>query len=766
MAINKNFTVKNGIEVNTSLIFADADTRRVGIATTNPKHILHVNGGIGVTDLVVTGISTFSGISTFGNNVYITGISTVDGGVSTGVTALTVIGDLRVTGDINLDDLTFDSANLNELNVTGITTTKNLNVTGIGTIQNLVINGGTVLSGLTTLGPLAPGFTTTFHAAVGIQSRGVVVGTGVTTLNFAGIGATLVTVSGSTANIFISGTTGISSVGIQSGGVLIGTGTTLNFYGVGISSVNVDSTGIAHINVGVTTLGFKNQAYNVGVTTNKFAFTSGYSTSTGAIVECYYNGVRQLNGTDFTATDGTNVILAFNAINGDVVEILTYSTPIGEILGGYIVRRNFIANPDQTLFPFSGGYLVGDLDVYLNGTRLLYNNDFTASDGTTFTLTEGAKEGDLVEAVTHQQPFVGAAGSYIQLQDDNSVIGLANNLNFGSNIIVSAYDSTTGVATITLNNNLSVSGVVTATSFSGSGIGLTSIPAGQLIGALPALDGSALIGVVGSGSGIVVKDSGTTVGTAGTIDFGDNLTVSAISAGIVTVTASASSGSIVGIDTTGTSTFTNLNVTGVSTFAGITTVTGSTLFAKQLNVSGLTTSGGINLTSGNDYKINGTSVLTPTTLGSGVVNSSLTSLGTLGQLNVSGVSTVGVVTGATYYGDASYVVSGKWTLGATAGNTDYTFTGIGFTQTTNDPALYLARGRVYEFVNSMGAHPFRIQSTVNGSTGTQYNDGVTNNDVSNGTLRFEIPFNAPNTLYYQCTSHAAMGGTITVYPSI
>jgi len=851
MAINKNFTVKNGIEVNTSLIFADADTRRVGIATTNPKHILHVNGGIGVTDLVVTGISTFSGISTFKNNVYITGISTVDGGVSTGVTALTVIGDLRVTGDINLDDLTFDTANLNELNVTGITTTKNLNVTGIGTIQNLVVNGGTVLSGLTTLGPLAPGFTTTFHAAVGIQSRGVVVGTGVTTLNFAGIGATLVTVSGSTANIFISGTTGISSVGIQSGGVLIGTGTTLNFYGVGISSVNVDSTGIAHIKVGVTTLGFKNQAYNVGVTTNKFAFTSGYSTSTGAIVECYYNGVRQLNGTDFTATDGTNVILAFNAINGDVVEILTYSTPIGEILGGYIVRRNFIANPDQTLFPFSGGYLVGDLDVYLNGTRLLYNNDFTASDGTTFTLTEGAKEGDLVEAVTHQQPFVGAAGSYIQLQDDNSVIGLANNLNFGSNIIVSAYNSTTGVATITLNNNLSVSGVITATSFVGDGSGLTGIvgssqfvttaagihtlsnvgigttnPRFKLeVGAVGASgtslhvngnaritgiltigtgsitlngisdtiqigtgltitstgnanysgiitatkfvgDGSGLTGVVGSGSGVIIKDSGTLVGTAGTIDFGDNLTVSAISAGIVTVTASASSGSIVGIDTTGTSTFTNLNVTGVSTFAGITTVTGSTLFAKQLNVSGLTTSGGINLTSGNDYKINGTSVLTSTTLGSGVVNSSLTSLGTLGQLNVSGVSTVGVVTGATYYGDASYVVSGKWTLGATAGNANYTFTGIGFTQTTNDPALYLARGRVYEFVNSMGAHPFRIQSTVNGSTGTQYDDGVTNNNVSNGTLRFEIPFNAPNTLYYQCTSHAAMGGTITVYPSI
>ena len=66
----------------------------------------------------------------------------------------------------------------------------------------------------------------------------------------------------------------------------------------------------------------------------------------------------------------------------------------------------------------------------------------------------------------------------------------------------------------------------------------------------------------------------------------------------------------------------------------------------------------------------------------------------------------------------------------------------------------------------MDAHPFRIQSTSNGSTGTIYNHGVTNNDVSNGTLIFEVPFNAPNTLYYQCTAHNNMGGSIVIHPSI
>ena len=99
-----------------------------------------------------------------------------------------------------------------------------------------------------------------------------------------------------------------------------------------------------------------------------------------------------------------------------------------------------------------------------------------------------------------------------------------------------------GIGTTNPTSKLHVVGVVSATSFSGSGSGLTNIPSGQLTGALPVLDGSALTGVIASGSGVVIKDSGSLVGTAGTIDFGDNLTVSAISAGIVTVTGSAGGG--------------------------------------------------------------------------------------------------------------------------------------------------------------------------------------------------------------------------------
>ena len=58
MAVNKNFVVKNGLEVSTDLILANASTNKVGIATTTPEYTLHVNGGIGATDSYVSGIST------------------------------------------------------------------------------------------------------------------------------------------------------------------------------------------------------------------------------------------------------------------------------------------------------------------------------------------------------------------------------------------------------------------------------------------------------------------------------------------------------------------------------------------------------------------------------------------------------------------------------------------------------------------------------------------------------------------------------------
>ena len=97
-----------------------------------------------------------------------------------------------------------------------------------------------------------------------------------------------------------------------------------------------------------------------------------------------------------------------------------------------------------------------------------------------------------------------------------------------------------------------ISGIVTATTFSGSGANLTNLPASQLTGTLPALDGSNLTGVAG----------GKFTGTA---------------AGILTT-------STVGIQTADV---TSANLVGAaSSMVGMYIGDGSLLFSNYLNKAG------------------------------------------------------------------------------------------------------------------------------------------------------------------------------------
>jgi len=100
-----------------------------------------------------------------------------------------------------------------------------------------------------------------------------------------------------------------------------------------------------------------------------------------------------------------------------------------------------------------------------------------------------------------------------------------------------------------------------------------------------------------------------------------------------------------------------------------------------------------------------------------------------------------------------------FTIGA-SGTDHYTFQGEGLNGTVNDPTLYLTRGKTYRFENGTGGHPIRIQST-SGASGTAYNTGVTNNATA-GTVIVEVQHDAPDVLYYQCTSHANMNGILYI----
>jgi hypothetical protein len=69
----------------------------------------------------------------------------------------------------------------------------------------------------------------------------------------------------------------------------------------------------------------------------------------------------------------------------------------------------------------------------------------------------------------------------------------------------------------------------------------------------------------------------------------------------------------------------------------------------------------------------------------------------------------------------------------------------------------------YTFSVNASGHPFWIQTTtIPYNAANVYNSGITNNGVQVGNLVFNIPLNAPNTLYYVCQFHNLMNGIINI----
>ena len=204
MAVNRNFVVKNGLTVNTSLLFVDSATNRIGIGSTVPSTVLDVIGGIAATDLQLSGVSTISGAIygdggvaavQIGSGISIAGITTLAG--SGGIT--TTGGDFYVGGDLYVgDDVEFDSISGRELyvsgigtinqfqaltaNVSGVSTLSSAIITGVGTVQELNVGtGGTVLyaaqDGTIRLGSATTSATVTLNGG-SIPSVGLVIALG------------------------------------------------------------------------------------------------------------------------------------------------------------------------------------------------------------------------------------------------------------------------------------------------------------------------------------------------------------------------------------------------------------------------------------------------------------------------------------------------------------------------------------------------------------------------------------------------------------
>ena len=201
-----------------------------------------------------------------------------------------------------------------------------------------------------------------------------------------------------------------------------------------------------------------------GVTTD-FTFASGY---VPGYFDLFINGVKMIEGSDYTSTDGSTFsVLNGGATNGDVLEGVAYKafnvTTIDSAPGNLTVGTNLTVGG----YISAGGTITGTA-LYGSGVNLTgIVTGITAGDNIS------------VSGSTGNVTITGLANTSNVVADTLVVSGVST---LGS--VTSSGVNVTGVVTATtLKVGTAItasSGIITATSFVGSGADLTdlNIPAG------------------------------------------------------------------------------------------------------------------------------------------------------------------------------------------------------------------------------------------------------------------------------------------------
>ena len=271
-------------------------------------------------------------------------------------------------------------------------------------------------------------------------------------------------------------------------------------------------------------------AHNIGTTINVTVSTDTVGGQATGVF--YFNGVEK-PGNFPIARGGTYILNQDDASNinyNSQEHPLMFSTTLdGELAGGSHYMMGVTYKLDNVVVNMAG-YVSGFSSattrriewtpVAAAPNTLYYWCHYHTGQGNTLSLSNNGWM-ELVNKNTDGTVGTGTEGYRVGVMTATSFSGDGSGIT-GLGV---TYTAVAGVATLaqglTGTPNLTV-GVVTASSFIGDGSGIT--------------------GVTASGTGIIIRDDGTLVGTIGTINFGTNLSVSAASAGVVTVTASGGGG--------------------------------------------------------------------------------------------------------------------------------------------------------------------------------------------------------------------------------
>jgi len=101
--------------------------------------------------------------------------------------------------------------------------------------------------------------------------------------------------------------------------------------------------------------------------------------------------------------------------------------------------------------------------------------------------------------------------------------------------------------------------------------------------------------------------------------------------------------------------------------------------------------------------------------------------------------------------------AGTTTVVTANGASNYVVGGV------SNATLSFTRGATYTIQVSAVGHPFWIQTSSGAyNAANVVTSGITNNGTELGYITYQVPADAPSTLYYVCQNHSAMAGTINV----
>jgi hypothetical protein len=222
-------------------------------------------------------------------------------------------------------------------------------------------------------------------------------------------------------------------------------------------------------------------------------------------------------------------LLGSEIVTSRVHKVL-YTSPTDTDSTITVTANNLGSHPSEIRIGItsSGTYDLGSANYIEYGREIHPGQNYTRTNvklTSNQSLIVSASDSSKISYVTHGKVYSNAGGDGGGSGSDFRVFGnlrVDQKVGIGTN---PQYDLDV-VGNSQITGDVLVGGAVTAFRFSGKGELLTNIPANQLFGPLPALDGSALTGIIATGSGVEIRDNGIAVGTASTISFDSGLEVS------------------------------------------------------------------------------------------------------------------------------------------------------------------------------------------------------------------------------------------------